>query len=217
MPNTIRPATIRSARTGDVPVIRKLIDANVDSGRLLSKATVTLYEDIQEFCVAELARDELLDSAGLADSAGLTKSAGLADSGALADSGGLAGAELPEVGVLAGCGAVHVLWEDLAEIRTVAVRDDCRGRGIGHAVVANLIERSRALGVARVFVLTFAVDFFASHGFTPINGTPVAPEVYRELLRSYDEGVAEFLDLERVKPNTLGNVRMLMHLTDREK
>jgi amino-acid N-acetyltransferase len=63
--------------------------------------------------------------------------------------------------------------------------------------------------------LTFAVDFFASHGFTPINGTPVAPEVYRELLRSYDEGVAEFLDLERVKPNMLGNVRMLMHLTDR--
>jgi amino-acid N-acetyltransferase len=44
----------------------------------------------------------------------------------------------------------------------------------------------------------------------------VAPEVYRELLRSYDEGVAEFLDLERVKPNVLGNVRMLLHLTDSE-
>jgi len=40
----------------------------------------------------------------------------------------------------------------------------------------------------------------------------VTHEVYDELLRSYDEGVAEFLDLERVKPNTLGNVRMLLHL-----
>ena len=46
--------TVRSARTSDVPVVRKLVDSNVESGRLLSKATVTLYEDVQEFCVAEL-------------------------------------------------------------------------------------------------------------------------------------------------------------------
>jgi amino-acid N-acetyltransferase len=172
MPNLMSTVTIRPARTGDVPVIRKLIDANVDSGRLLSKATVALYEDIQEFRVAEQVGNS----------------------------------------VLVGCGAVHVLWEDLAEIRTIAVREDWQGHGIGHALVAELIERARELGVARVFVLTFAVDFFASHGFKPINGTPVAPEVYRELLRSYDEGVAEFLDLERVKPNTLGNTRMLHYL-----
>ena len=48
--------------------------------------------------------------------------------------------------------------------------------------------------------------------FSRIDGTPVTHEIYEELLRSYDEGVAEFLDLERVKPNTLGNVRMLLHL-----
>jgi amino-acid N-acetyltransferase len=68
------------------------------------------------------------------------------------------------------------------------------------------------VGVRRVFVLTFAVGFFGRHGFTEIDGTPVSPEVYEELLRSYDEGVAEFLDLDRVKPNTLGNTRMLLHL-----
>src|SRR2546429_3086213 len=49
--------TIRPARTGDVPVIRKLIDSNVESGRLLGKATVTLYEAVQEFCVAEISAD----------------------------------------------------------------------------------------------------------------------------------------------------------------
>ncbi|HBO55281.1 MAG TPA: N-acetylglutamate synthase, partial [Janibacter terrae] len=43
-------------------------------------------------------------------------------------------------------------------------------------------------------------------------GQAVDPDVYVELLRSYDEGVAEFLDLERVKPNTLGNTRMLRQL-----
>ena len=51
--------------------------------------------------------------------------------------------------------------------------------------------------------------FFERHGFSAIEGQAVSPEVYAELLRSYDEGVAEFLDLERVKPNTLGNTRML--------
>jgi len=98
---------IRRARTRDVPAIGGLVDDNVGSGRLLAKATVTLYEDVQEFWIAE-----------------------------------------------------------------------------------------------RV----------AGHGFRQIHGSPVSHEVYEELLRSYDEGVAEFLDLDRVKPNTLGNTRMLLHL-----
>ena len=75
-----------------------------------------------------------------------------------------------------------------------------------------LLDSAREVGVQRVFVLTFAVSFFARHGFTEIEGTPVSHEVYAELLRSYDEGVAEFLDLDRVKPNTLGNTRMLLPL-----
>jgi len=111
-----------------------------------------------------------------------------------------------------GCGALHVMWEDLAELRTVAVDERSRGAGVGHLIVDELLDRARAVGVSRVFVLTFAVSFFASHGFTEISGTPVAPEVYAELLRSYDDGVAEFLDLDRVKPNTLGNTRMLLRL-----
>lgn len=113
-----------------------------------------------------------------------------------------------------GCGALHVLWEDLAELRTVAVDERSRGAGIGHLIVDELLDRARQVGVSRVFVLTFAVQFFASHGFTEISGTPVAPEVYAELLRSYDDGVAEFLDLDRVKPNTLGNTRMLLRLLE---
>jgi amino-acid N-acetyltransferase len=121
-------------------------------------------------------------------------------------------AESSTDGAVAGCGALHVMWDDLAEIRTVAVDERRRGAGIGHLIVDELLDRARAVGVSRVFVLTFAVPFFASHGFTEISGTPVAPEVYAELLRSYDDGVAEFLDLDRVKPNTLGNTRMLLRL-----
>src|SRR5258705_9591425 len=115
-------------------------------------------------------------------------------------------------GAIVGCGALHVMWEDLAEVRTVAVDPLIRGHKIGHRVVAELLDAAREIGVRRVFVLTFETRFFGSFGFVPINGTPVTHQVYEELLRSYDEGVAEFLDLERVKPNTLGNHRMLLHL-----
>jgi len=115
-------------------------------------------------------------------------------------------------GEVVGCGALHVMWEDLAEIRTLAVRPEAKGAGVGSRLLAALVEDARVLGLRRLFCLTFEVDFFTSHGFEQIEGQAVEPEVYAELVRSYDEGVAEFLDLERVKPNTLGNTRMLRTL-----
>ena len=111
-----------------------------------------------------------------------------------------------------GCGALHVLWEDLAEVRTVAVAENLRGKGVGHQILDSIIARAHAIGVKRIFCLTFETKFFGRHGFEAIEGTPVEPEIYKELLRSYDAGVAEFLDLESVKPNTLGNTRMLKKL-----
>jgi amino-acid N-acetyltransferase len=115
-------------------------------------------------------------------------------------------------GDVVGCGALHVMWEDLAEIRTLAVSSDHQGRGVGNQIVLALLDTAREVGVSRVFVLTFAVDFFRLHGFAEITGVATTAEVYAELLRSYDEGVAEFLDLDRVKPNTLGNTRMMLRI-----
>lgn len=109
-----------------------------------------------------------------------------------------------------GCGALHVLWADLAEVRTVAVDPNLVGQGIGGVIVETLLHTARELGVRRVFVLTFERSFFGRHGFVEIEGTPVSPEVYEEMRRSYDAGVAEFLDLAYVRPNTLGNARMLL-------
>lgn len=115
-------------------------------------------------------------------------------------------------GEVIGCGALHVLWADLGEVRTVAVDPKVKGRGVGHLITARLIEVAVELELHRLFVLTFEVDFFAKHGFAEIDGTPVTAEVYAEMCRSYDTGVAEFLDLSYVKPNTLGNTRMLLTL-----
>lgn len=112
-------------------------------------------------------------------------------------------------GRIVGCGALHVLWEDLGEVRTLAVDADHHGLGVGALLLDRLVVDALALGLERLFCLTFETTFFGRHGFSAIEGQAVEPEVYAELLRSYDEGVAEFLDLERVKPNTLGNTRML--------
>jgi len=161
---------IRSARTSDVKAIRQLVDSYAAPGQMLTKETVTLYESVQEFTVAEVD------------------------------------------GKVVGCGALHVLWDDLAEVRTVAVEKNLHNQGIGHLILERIIERAREVGVERIFCLTFRTDFFGRHGFIEIEGTPVAPDVYQQRLRSYDAGVAEFLDLEAAKPNTLGNTRMLLTL-----
>ena len=162
--------SVRPARTSDVKAIRELVDSYAAPGQMLSKETVTLYESVQEFLVAE------------------------------------------KDGVVVGCGALHVLWEDLAEVRTVAVSQNFHKQGIGHLILNEIINRARQIGVKRIFCLTFQTQFFGSIGFKEIHGTPVEPDVYAQLLRSYDAGVAEFLDLESVKPNTLGNTRMLLNL-----
>src|SRR5271165_4912274 len=136
---------VRVARTGDVRAIRALIDASAGSGRLLDKATVALYEDVQEFWVAGNTEDQVV-----------------------------------------GCGALHVMWEDLAEIRTLAVAEGYQGMGVGSQLVMALLDSAREIGVSRVFVLTFAVEFFRRHGFAEIAGQAATPEVYAELLQSYD-------------------------------
>ena len=158
---------VRPARTSDIKKITSIVDSYATQRRLLSKDTVTLYEGVQEFTVAEVN------------------------------------------GEVVGCGALHVLWEDLAEVRTVAVIESMQGKGIGHAILESILNKAKEIGVKKVFCLTFETKFFDSHGFSEIQGAPVEPDVYAQLLRSYDEGIAEFLDLESVKPNTLGNTRML--------
>lgn len=111
-----------------------------------------------------------------------------------------------------GCGALHVMWEDIAEVRSVAVDRTLRRSGIGRLLVAELLRTAAELGVPRVFCLTFEVDFFASLGFRTVDRVPLEPEVFAQMVRSWDEGIAEFLDLERVRPNTLGNTRMVREL-----
>ena len=111
-----------------------------------------------------------------------------------------------------GAGALHVMWEDLAEVRSMVVAENLRGTGVGHAVLEALLAKAQSVGIKRVFCLTFETEFFGKHGFAEISDVPVDEATFEQMVRSHDDGVAEFLDLARVKQNTLGNTRMLKTL-----
>ena len=108
---------VRPAKTMDVKAIRSLVDSYAAPGQMLSKETVTLYESVQEFIVAEVD------------------------------------------GVVVGCGALHILWEDLAEVRTMAVKKELNRQGIGHKILEAIIARAGEVGVEKIFCLTFQTEF----------------------------------------------------------
>lgn len=112
-----------------------------------------------------------------------------------------------------GCAALHVMWDDLAEVRTVAVAPQWRRSGVGSQLILAILSRARQLELERVFCLTFEVEFFARHGFVPLDGAGVDRLTYEHMLASHDDGVKEFLDLAIMKPNTLGNTRMIAYLS----
>jgi len=177
---------LRPARPADVRAIAELVRPYAERRVLVAKDLISYFEDIQEFIVAEEV------PGGVGGAGGETPS--------------------PAVPRIVGCGALHVMWDDIAEVRTLAVHPDALGTGLGSARPRGLTRPGGAAGGKRVFCLTFEEPFFGSHGFEPIEGTPVGADVFSEMLRSHDDGLAEFLDLARVKPNTLGNARMLLHL-----
>ncbi len=177
---------LRPARPADVRAIAELVRPYAERRVLVAKDLISYFEDIQEFVVAEEV------PGGIEVDGGETLS--------------------PAAPRIVGCGALHVMWDDIAEVRTLAVHPDALGTGLGSALLRELITQARQMGLKRVFCLTFEEPFFCSHGFEPIEGTPVGADVFSEMLRSHDDGLAAFLDLARVKPNTLGNARMLLQL-----
>lgn len=83
-----------------------------------------------------------------------------------------------EGGEVLGCCALQVVWEDMAEIRSLAVREDKKGMGIGRMLVEACIGEARELGVNTVFSLTYAKDFFNSLGFSVVDKSLLPHKVW---------------------------------------
>jgi len=132
---------IRTARVSDVESICALISEYAELDRMLFRSPAEIYENIQQFKVAD------------------------------------------ESGLVAGCCALQVVWSDLAEIKSLAVRRDRSGRGAGRALVEACVGQARDLGVRRIFVLTMEPEFFRKVGFSHIGKETLPMKVWSDCAR----------------------------------
>ncbi len=86
-------------------------------------------------------------------------------------------------GELVGCGALHIMWEDLAEIRSLAVAEERQGQGLGALLVADHLREARDLGLTTVFALTYRPAFFERQGFRQADVMTLPRKVWNECYR----------------------------------
>ncbi|MDA8079596.1 MAG: N-acetyltransferase [Nitrospiraceae bacterium] len=84
---------------------------------------------------------------------------------------------------ICGACALHILWEDLAEVRSLAVKKECQGRGIGKKLVKKCLAEAKAMGIQRVFVLTYQSDFFRKLGFVDIDKSRLPQKIWGDCIR----------------------------------
>lgn len=99
-----------------------------------------------------------------------------------------------------GCGALHIVWADLGEVRSLAVQEDWHGRGVGHCIVEVLLKEARDLGLPRVFTLTYQQEFFERFGFHVVPRESLPHKIWGDCLNcpkfpNCDE-IAMILDFE---------------------
>lgn len=101
---------------------------------------------------------------------------------------------------LLGTAALHIVWEDLAEVRSVAVEEDAGRKGVGSKVVQACIDEARAIGLKRVFCLTYKPDFFAKFGFRIVDKSELPHKVWGDCLKCVKfpdcDEIAMILDLD---------------------
>jgi len=86
-------------------------------------------------------------------------------------------------GEIVGSAAIHIVWEDLAEVRSVAVRADRAGRGIGTRLVEACVSEAIVLGITRVFALTYKPAFFEKLGFVPVDKAQLPHKIWSDCLK----------------------------------
>lgn len=84
---------------------------------------------------------------------------------------------------IGGVCALHVLWEDLAEVRSLAVKKEFQRLGIGRQLVKRCLRDAKGLGIKRVFVLTYKPDFFRKMGFTDIDKASLPQKIWGDCIR----------------------------------
>jgi len=82
-----------------------------------------------------------------------------------------------------GAASLHIVWEDLAEIRSLVVSEEYQGKGIGAKLVEACLKEAKELGIPKVFVLTTSPNFFKKLGFIEINKQELPQKVWADCIR----------------------------------
>ena len=146
---------ILKAQIRDVEEILELINGFATSNLMLPRGPQYLYENIRDFVIAV---DENVPVYTLTD----TKEV---------------------MNLIVACGSLHVLWEDIAEVRALAIHPDYHHLGLGSRVVEFMEEEARKLGIHRLFTFTLTEDFFNALGFRKISRKDLPPKVWGECSR----------------------------------
>jgi amino-acid N-acetyltransferase len=86
-------------------------------------------------------------------------------------------------GRLLGTAALHIVWDDLAEVRSVAVSEDAGRKGVGTRLVQICIAEAREIGLGRIFCLTYKPDFFAKFGFRLVDKSELPHKVWGDCIK----------------------------------
>jgi amino-acid N-acetyltransferase len=92
---------------------------------------------------------------------------------------------LENEGKIVGCGALHVSWEDLAEVKSLAVAEEFKRQGLGRKIVEKLQENARNLGIRKVFSLSFKPEFFIKLGYTVIPKEMLPHKIWSECVKCH--------------------------------
>jgi amino-acid N-acetyltransferase len=152
------------AQIHDAQAIHDLINFYAQRGDMLPRTMGEVYENLRDFFVV---RGDLAPARSLEATPSAEPDA----------------AATTELGTFMGCIALHIVWSDLAEIKSLAVPEDVQARGVGSLLVRAAVDEARRIGLARVFALTYRPAFFERLGFVQADVMTLPRKVWNECYR----------------------------------
>lgn len=146
---------IQKAQVRDVEEILGLVNSFAASNLMLPRGPQYLYENIRDFIIAD---DRNIPIYSLTETREVLH-------------------------LIVACGSLHVLWEDIAEIRALAIHPDYQQMGLGSKLIEHMMEEAKQLGIRRLYTFTLTEDFFKTLGFKLQNREELPPKVWGECSR----------------------------------
>lgn len=154
-PTKDRKIIIEKAQIRDVEEILELVNVFAESNLMLPRGPQYLYENIRDFVIAS---DRNVPVYSLTETR-------------------------EDLHLIVACGSLHVLWEDIAEVRALAIHPDYQHLGLGSKLVQFMQQEAKQLGIKRLFTFTLTEDFFKTLGFKKIERKGLPPKVWGECSR----------------------------------